>query len=147
MKTTLIWICSLATNLKSKYWYCLGICKNASVMIGAAPALPALLFTNSPVCLSFSWSCWRLAGNYVCSRRLAEGPFTHAIFDAIYRGDFEAIYRTIPNRPCKPAAISWRFDCDLSPIFRTCSNFDAIYRPFDTFRREIAGSLHGSCVL
>ena len=34
------------------------------------------------------------------------------------------IYRAIPNRPCKPAAISWRFDCDLSPLFRTCSNFD-----------------------
>ena len=58
-------------------------------------------------------------------------------------------YQIAWNRPCKPAAISWRFDCDLSPMFRTCSNFDAIYRRFDTSpttrhtnRREIAGSSH-----
>ena len=33
-----------------------------------------------------------------------------------------AIFRAIPNRPCKPAAISRPCDCDLSP--RNCRSFE-----------------------
>lgn len=54
---------------------------------------------------------WRVS--YTCCET-HKGPFTLAIFVAI------------PNRACKLAAISWRFRGDLSPLFRACSNLDAI---------------------
>ena len=67
-------------------------------------------------------------------RNLSQGAFTQAIFLAI------------PNRPCKLAAISWRFVATKSPRFRTRSNFEAIYWAFFSVRHEIAASLHGRFV-
>ena len=55
-------------------------------------------------------------------RNFSQGAFTQAIF--------LAIFVAIPNRPCKLAAISWRFVATKSPRFRTRSNFEAIYWAF-----------------
>jgi len=58
-----------------------------------------------------------------------KGPFTQAIFAAIQA----AIPAATPNRPCKPAAISWRFVATKSLRFRTCPNFELIYCRFFQF--------------
>ena len=76
-------------------------------------------------------------------RNFSQGAFAQAIFSAIFVA--------IPNRPCKLAAISWRFVATKSSRFRTRSNFEAIYWPFFfslrvTNRHEIAASLHGRFV-
>ena len=51
-----------------------------------------------------------------------KGPFTQAIF--------AAIFVAIPNRPCKLAAISWRFRGDLSPQNRRDFEHARILRRF-----------------
>ena len=70
-----------------------------------------------------------------CQDYILKGPFTHAIFVAI------------PNRPCKLAAISWRFVATKSPRFRTCWNLSRFTGDFFslrvTNRHKIAASLHG----
>ena len=76
-------------------------------------------------------------------RNFSQGAFTQAIFSAIFVA--------IPNRPCKLAAISWRFVATKLPRFRTRSNFEVIYWAFFfslrlTNRHEIAASLHGRFV-
>ena len=43
------------------------------------------------------------------SKRSRKGPFTQAIFAVIFAAIFAAIFLAIPNRPCKLAAILWRF--------------------------------------
>ena len=55
-------------------------------------------------------------------RNFSQDAFIQAIFSAIFVG--------IPNRPCKLAAISWRFVATKSSLFRTRSNFEAIYWAF-----------------
>ena len=45
------------------------------------------------------------------------GPFTQAIFFAQFNAIFVAVKLQLQNRACKPAAISVRFLCNLSPRF------------------------------
>ena len=55
------------------------------------------------------------------------GPFTHAIFVALFNEIFVAPEFRDENRKCKLAAISMRFVAAMSKRLRTCSKLHAAW--------------------